>query len=147
MTYQEKIKLFMEVKACRIAGLLPHIDIDYFTTSDNEAVGLWTDDDAEKVWDCLKANSKISASLTQPVCPFCIKSSKYYEWNISCVDCDVCGYHSNCVDYNSDFSVLCVLLKNRYGDISGLFTTEYYANLIKGINTVQQNEVVEWTKK
>ena len=106
--------------------------IQYFTAEDEQDILSWSNHEAKKCWEIIKAEVKRAAkngapiNLTTIVCPFCVKTIKVNnKW---CGSCFYGKKHGECAELNSTWQAI---VKTYMVNIPNKF----YTDLIKRLDS------------
>lgn len=129
MTSQEKLILFMQMKAKEIANLINVDENLYFTFEDEVDLKKLSNEMADLIWLDLEdaVMNRRACGLDSDICPFCM------AYGHNCAVCSYAKVHGHCLSPFSDYAQIINKLRKKFGDDDIALPSSFYKDLINQI--------------
>jgi len=135
MTSQEKLILFMQMKAEEISNLIDVDETAYFAFEDEVDLKRLSNEMADLIWLDLEdaVINRGSCGLDSDICPFCM------AYGHNCAVCSYAKVHGNCLSPFSDYAQVMDKLRKKFGDDTIALPNSFYKDILEQINQKEEN--------
>jgi len=135
MSSQEKLILFMQLKAKEISKLINVDETLYFAPEDEVDLKKLSNEMADLIWLDLEdaVMNRRACGLDSDICPFCM------AYGHNCAVCTYAKVHGNCLSPFSDYTQVINKLRREFGDDTIALPNSFYKDILEQINQKKEN--------